>query len=349
VWLGIALSVLTVGLTMSIARRLWGPGPAAVAGLLLALDLPSVTAARYLLTETPFTALVVAATAAAVSLVLRDRPSAGWALLLGVLLASAALTRPIGLFLVLPICFWLLHSGRALRWGGRATASIVAAFVLPWIVLVGGWQLRNRAVAVAFPASDGPAVFLLFIRGADVVAQRDGIPVALARENLARSMAEAERQTGVPRGRLYLGAVLGLVSRHPGLFLATQLRWLPELLLGTGAAGLPALGLDAAHDPGERATLWILRSAAVVHLLLVYVGAGLCLWTVRREPLPRRLAVLLMVGLATYFVILSTGPQAYSRFRVPFVPLLAICAGGGLCHRWVDRLRTAERSPTAAA
>jgi hypothetical protein len=264
-----------------------------------------------------------------------------------VLLAAAALTRPIGLLLVLPISFWLLHSGRALRWGGRATASIVAAFVLPWIVLVGGWQLRNRAVAGAF--SDGPAMFLLFIRGADVVAQRDGIPVARAREDLARSIAEAERQTGVPQDRLSFRAALELVSRHPGLFLATQLRWLPELLLGTGAASLPVLGLDAAHDPGKRAALRILSSAAAVHLLLVYVGAGLCLWTVRREPLPRRLAVLFMMGLATYFVILSTGPQAYSRFRVPFVPLLAICAASGLSPRWDDRLRSAERSPTAAA
>lgn len=349
VWLGIALSVLTVGLTMGIARRLWGPGPAAMAGLLLALDLPSVTAARHLLTETPFAALVVAATAAAVSLVLRDRPSAGWALILGMLLASAALTRPIGLLLVLPVSLWLLHSGRALRWEGRATASIVAAFVLPWIVLVGGWQLRNRAVAGGFQASDGPAKFLLLSRGADVVAQRDGIPVARAREDLARSIAETARQTGVSQDRLYLRAAWELIRGHPGLFLATQLRWLPELLLGTGAASLPALGLEPGDEPGERAALGILSSAAAAHLLLVYAGAGLCLWTVRREPLPRRLAVVLMVGLTTYFVILSTGPQAYSRFRVPFVPLLAICAAGGLCHRWEDRLRPAERAATAAA
>jgi 4-amino-4-deoxy-L-arabinose transferase-like glycosyltransferase len=349
VWLGIALSVLTVGLTMRIAQRLWGPGPAAAAGLLLALDLPSVTAARHLLTETPFAALVVAATAAAVSLVLRDRPSAGWAFLLGVLLASAALTRPIGLLLVLPASLWLLHSGRALRWGGRATAAIVAAFVLPWIVLVGGWQVRNRVVAGALRASDGPAKFLLLSRGGDVVAQRDGIPVERAREELARKIAEASRQTGVPEDRLYLRAALDLVIRHPGLFLATQLRWLPELLLGTGAASLPTLGLVAGDGPGERGAVRILSSAAVVHLLIVYVGAGLCLWSVRRESVPRRLAVLWMLGLATYFVILSTGPQAYSRFRVPFVPLLAICAGGGLCRRWDDRQRTAERSPAAAA
>lgn len=348
VWVGIALSVLTVGLTMSVARRLWGLGPSAVAGLLLALDLPSVTAARQMLTETTFAALVVAATAVAVSLVLRDRPSSGRALLLGVLLASAALTRPIGLFLVIPMCVWLLHSGRALRWGGRATTATVVAFVVPWIVLVGGWQLRNRAVVGAFRASDGPAKFLLLSRGADVVAQRDGIPVARARADLARSIVEAERRTGVPQDRLYLRAALELVRRHPGLFLATQIRWLPELVLGTGAASLPALGLDAGHHPTERASLRMLSAAALVHLLLVYVGFGLCLWSVRREALPRRLAVLLMAGLVAYFVVLSTGPQAYSRFRVPFVPLLTIGAAGGLSHGW-DRRRRAERAPTVAA
>ena len=44
----------------------------------------------------------------------------------------------------------------------------------------------------------------------------------------------------------------------------------------------------------------------------------------------RRVAILLMAGLIVYFVVLSAGPMAYSRLRVPFAPLLAVCAARGL-------------------
>jgi hypothetical protein len=50
----------------------------------------------------------------------------------------------------------------------------------------------------------------------------------------------------------------------------------------------------------------------------------------RGEPGPARLTAALLGALVLYFVILSTGPQAYSRFRVPFTPLLALCAARGL-------------------
>jgi hypothetical protein len=51
---------------------------------------------------------------------------------------------------------------------------------------------------------------------------------------------------------------------------------------------------------------------------------------IRNESPAHRLAAALLFGLVLYFVVLSTGPQAYSRFRVPFTPLLALLAARGL-------------------
>ena len=139
--------------------------------------------------------------------------------------------------------------------------------------------------------------------------------------------------------RHYGRAAAALISRHPILFLKSQARWLPELLVGTGAAGVSlALGLDAPLHPGRRAVGALVSAAAALHLVLLYAGAAWGLWQLRDRP-TGRLAVALLAGLVLYFVILSTGPQAYSRFRVPFTPLLAICAGCGL----------ARRAPQAAA
>ena len=167
VWVGIALSALTVALAAWLAHRLWGERAAWIAGLLLALAVPSVTSSRLLLTETPFAALLLAATAAAVCLLVEGRPRAWRAFLMGTLLAAAALTRPIGLLLVIPASLWLVLCGRTLRWSPRSTAWVLAAFAVPWILMVGGWQARNRIAAGALVASDGPAKFLYFSRGSE--------------------------------------------------------------------------------------------------------------------------------------------------------------------------------------
>ena len=327
---GIGLSVLTVCLASWTAWRLWGYWTGVVAGLLLAVDLPSVTASRLLLTETPFTVLVVAGTAMGVALVTGERPGARPALLMGALLAAAALTRPIGLFLVLPVVAWLVVSGRSLGWGRGTVVRTIAAFVAAWIVLVGGWQLRNQRALGAPAASDEPVKMLIHVRGIDIIVQRDGLPVEQARARM-RSLTEAEHGENLSRDERQLRVALRLIAQNPMLFLWTQVRWLPELLLGTGAAGLSvALGLEDATDLPHRVARVATSVAPALHLFVLYAGAAWCLWRVRAESVSRRAATVLMAGTIVYFIVLSAGPMAYSRFRVPFAPLLAVCAARGL-------------------
>ncbi|HET6900446.1 MAG TPA: glycosyltransferase family 39 protein [Vicinamibacteria bacterium] len=325
-------SVFTVALAAGLAYGMAGVRAAWMAGLLLAFDPPSIVASCVFLTDAPFAALLLAAVAFALGLVRDERPRPGRSLLFGTLLAAAALTRPVGLYLVIPVLLWLALCGRLRPWSPRATASVVAAFAVPWIVLVGGWQVRNRIVTGAFVASDGPAKFLYFSRGSDILAQRDGTSFEAARAELTASIEDEAKRTGQPAERHYARAAAALIARHPVLFLKSQARWLPELLLGTGAAGVSlALGLEGA-DPGRRAAAWLVSAAAALQLALLYAGAAWGLWTLRGEP-AGRLAAALLAGIVLYFVILSTGPQAYSRFRVPFTPLLAVCAGCGLARR----------------
>jgi hypothetical protein len=330
VWVGIVLSTFTVALAAWLAHRLWGERAAWIAGLLLALDVPSITASRLFLTETPFTALLLSGVAAALCLLTDGRPRAGPGLGTGAFLAAAALTRPIGLLLVVPVSLWLLLCGRRLHWPPRATASVLAAFAVPWILMVGGWQVRNVVVAGANVASDGPAKFVYASRGSDIVAQRDGTTIEAARAQLAQSIEDEVKRTGVPAERLYARAAFALVAQHPILFLKTQLRWLPELLLGTGAAGVAlAFDLDGPRRAWRGAASSAVAAGAALHLLVLYVAAAWGLWRMRSESVTDDLTAALLAGLALYFVILSTGPQAYSRFRVPFTPLLALCAARG--------------------
>ena len=344
----ILLSVFTVALGAWAAHRMGGERAAWIAGLLLALDTPSIVASCLFLSDTPFAAVLLAAVAAGLGLVLDERPRAWRSAVFGGLLAAAALTRPIGLFLVFPACLWLLLCGRRRPWSPRDTVSALAAFAVPWILMVGGWQARNRAAAGAFVASDGPAKFVYFSRGADIVARRDGTSFEAARAQLADSIEAEAKRTGRPAERLYARAALDLVARHPILFLETQVRWLPELLLGTGAAGVTlALDLDEpGHRPGAPRAGSCPRPPPCTSCSSTRGRRGAS-GGMRGEPAAARLSAALLAGLVVYFVILSTGPQAYSRFRVPFTPLLALCAARGLAG--FLRPRRAILLPASAA
>ncbi|MCM2254722.1 MAG: glycosyltransferase family 39 protein [Vicinamibacteria bacterium] len=321
VLVGVLLSAATAWLTAATAAALAGPVAGLAAGLLLALDTASIVGCHQLLTEPAFTFLLAAATLCAVR---GPQPGLGSAGGSGLLLAAAVLTRPVGLVLILPFAAWVA----ALAAPGRR-ARTLGAFVIPFVVLVGGWQVRNGLVAGAYTPSHGPAKFLLLSRGSDIVSQRDGLPFRAARTRLETEVETAPLPSGRRRESLYLDRALELFTAHPGLLLWTQVRWLPELMLGTGAAGLTArLGL--AEPGGQTVSSMTLSAAAAMHLLLLYVGTGLALrdrlWSSGRTQ--RTVAGLAALILA--LVLASTGPQGYSRLRVPFAPLLAVLAGVGL-------------------
>jgi 4-amino-4-deoxy-L-arabinose transferase-like glycosyltransferase len=338
VLVGVVLSALTVVVAALAAARLGGPEAGLVSGLFLVFDTASVGACLRMLTEAPFTFLLTGAVAMALSGALGAPPRPGRAALLGALLSAAALTRPVALFLAFPVAAWLLLCARAQGWSRRTAVAMVGAFTLPWLVMVGSWQVRNRVEAGTYAASGGPAKFLLLSRGGDIVAQRDGVPFQEARAELSRGIAEEASRTGAREESLYLRPALELIARHPLLFLRTQVRWLPELLVGTGAAPLAGrMGLDV---PGNRRLALAragLRLASIVHLLMLYAAFVWALWTARAQTPERRLALVLFAGVALYFVLLSTGPQGYSRLRAPIMPLLAMGAGLGVAE-WRRRM-----------
>jgi 4-amino-4-deoxy-L-arabinose transferase-like glycosyltransferase len=324
----IAMGALNVLMVHLLARDLWSPRAGLVAGLLLACDAPSLSSSLRVLTDTLFTFLFVLAVMAALY---RSEPetalSSPRALLFGLFLALAALCRPIGILLQVPALLWIGWCARRTAWRRGPTARAVLLVLAPWIVLVGGWQARNAVRTERFEVSHGPAKFLLLSRGADIVAQRDGISPAVARERLQREVDEQASRSAVPVESLYGTRALALITAHPLLFLGTQWRWLPELMTGTGAAGL----LEALR-PTIPLVSQALASLCTLQLLGVYLGVGACAFLFRFDARGsgNGSALTLLGVFIVYFVILSAGPQAYSRFRVPMMPLLIVCSAGGI-------------------
>jgi 4-amino-4-deoxy-L-arabinose transferase-like glycosyltransferase len=133
------LGALAVLLLYLIVKAIWGPRVALLAGALAALFPPLVLLSRDLLAESLFIVFELAA----VLCVLRFRRSGGalrWAVGAGALCGLAALTREVGLLLILPIAMgtWLSYR----RWSpsGLLGPALVAVSAC---LAISPWTLRN--------------------------------------------------------------------------------------------------------------------------------------------------------------------------------------------------------------
>ena len=225
----------------------------------------------------------------------------------------------------------------------RLACMSAVLLLLPAVVILGMWQVRNVRVSGSAEFSQIKNVNLLMYRAAGVVALRDGISLEAARDRLQR---ELERQYPDLDGARLLDAA-GVEARRilraePLLAARTVAEGFAKMMLVPGEnALLQLLGVDQPTGPaGDLMRLgfssfvqkWVvgrpgeflLFAFALLHLAVMYGLAVIALW---RLP-PQAMAVLLIL----YLVVLSSGPEAYPRFRVPIVPLLAMLAGVGYQH-----------------
>ncbi len=348
----IVLSLGTLVLVYGLAAQLWNRRVGHAAAFLLALDLASFVYSLWLLTETLFTFLLTAALVCGVRF-RRSAPRLRWGALSGVAFAASVLVRPIAYYLVGPLALWMVLVCVRQRAGLRKTAAAALAFVVPFVLLVGGWQLRNELRTGVPVLSQVAGINMLFFRGAAVLALRDGISFEEARRRLGykRYTEVHPKAAGLSPEELsqrWQRQGLALVKAHPVLFARTHLRPLGAILLSTpehslmAMLGLPIpatgpLGDLLRLDPSEYVDRWVMGrtlswSAFLIllgYLLLLFFGAvraGYRLWQQRSLSLEHGFLGLVFL----YLLLISAGPEAYSRFRVPLTPILCVYAAAGL-------------------
>ena len=311
---------------------------AIVAGVITAIDLPAVQASGSIVTETLATVFVIAAVWIAYQSARSERVSVAAAA--GMMAGIAALIRPVAILMALPLAVALLLCGtRAFR--NRAAAVVVAvSVILPAI-----WTIRNYAQAGVVTFSSISSINMLMYRAAGTLAIRDpgGVDANIARrqaelEAIACQAAEARFAQpchSIPiarRATLYTELALPILRADPVGVIMQAGRAFVMIMFGGGANVLSrATGIAESTA----------RMAAFAYTvpLAILAAAGVIYWR-RVDPL----AAWLMLLTIAYLVVMSLGVEAYSRFRVPFLPLYAMLAGGGAA--WLlDRL-TVSASPS---
>ncbi|GAK51901.1 hypothetical protein U14_03147 [Candidatus Moduliflexus flocculans] len=355
----IILSGCTIFLAARIALNRWqDKNIATLAALLLTIDISSTVASQQILTETLFT--FVLTVALWMSDAAFERTASAWRIaVFSGLLAVATLIRPISYYLIFPISLLALYSLRTRtprqRW--RVTLSMMAALLLPWLTLIGGWQTRNFLVAGTTEFCTIQSVNLLFYRGAGIVAQRDGISFGQAQEQLGYGRTysqihpETRNWTEAQVALAWKQEGLDLIYHYPVLTLKSQFNGLIKLLFSPGERTLLGyLGEDDKLSPiqdfftlafadfidkwTKRKSFYLVFSVyTVTYLLLIYAGILTSGWQRIQCKTQLRFVDIrhAFVGVITvYMLILSSGPEAYSRFRIPIMPIFCLYAAKGI-------------------
>jgi len=324
------LRIIIIFATSAFAYRLTGSRTRSLlVGILLCLDLPTLDAANTVLTELPFTAVLL--------LVLwllwkeSENSAMPWtfSILSGFLTGAATLIRPVGMFFFLPAAAYLLLVRRSFRF--RAGLSFILAFAcLPLL-----WAARNYSQTGYFTVSSAAGLNMLFYRAAGTLAVNDPgdfhVNLGKRRDQLQREMCDEFKnlypdgcidyrvaQKGRPaQSEYFMRLGRRIVLQHPFAYVKLAARGAGLMMLDGGAGGFTRItGIDPHLG---------------VRLLLIYTLPTFCLAVIGLSRLwseNRQLFYLAFLTIS-YFVAITAGAEAYSRFRVPIMPVYATVIATG--------------------
>jgi hypothetical protein len=247
----------------------------------------------------------------------------------GTLLGFGALVRPILYYA--PVILALVVFGKTIRqssWRGALLNGLL--LIGTAAVVLTAWRLRNDQVAGYDGFSGIADLNLRFFRAASVVARRtnvsrESVAAAWGSETVFDSLTSTDY---LLRGRelserlkSFRAAAIPILRHHPMLVAQDAGKGAITTLVGPGTSEWASvLGLTD-HLSGS-----MLTAALALFLAIVWGFAGLGAWWGHRRLKP------LVPGLilALYLIAISAGPESYSRFRAPVMPVLCVVAALGL-------------------
>lgn len=345
------LSTLTVLLVFFIGRMWFGAAAGKLAALLMAFDLPSIASCGLLMSETLFVFLLVLGFWMFFRGLNPGKPRYLVILLSGVTFGLAALTRPVALFAWLPFAGALVLKRRF-----RPALIFIAGFAL----LIGGWVGRNyyHYRRLAFSSNGGYNLF--FCNAAALVADRDGIPLEMAREKLEREYrARLSGDNPLELGSRLERLGMEIILSQPLRYLKVYLTGLARIILGIKSddivfrsAGYQRMlgtlkGLtNGDSQRSKRYLLQMMRLATFKGLIngdvfpmgLRILGVGLGIVEVLMTlsavlfsviaPIRRKNLAYGLLSLTGWYFLLIAAPLPDGRFKIPALPFFYLILGG---------------------
>ena len=350
----ILLSTLTVIMVFDLGKRLVSPSVGFIASIFLLLDPVSFYYSEVLLTETLFTFLITLTIWSSSFLFLyknsNQKPRLIWAIVAGISLAFATLTRPISYYLIFFVLLFFIIWLKKRAFGIRFSILIFMAIMLPSLIFVGGWQFRNFKISGSYELSNIKGYNILFYTGAYIIAQRDGIPFVKAQRDLKKIYGVKSGLTEPETFKKWEKIGIKIIKNNPFIYFKSFIKG----VIGFFKPGtrelidffFPSYFKDVSIlKDFKRLTFKnflkkyfglrdrflffsLLIESFYLFLLYLLFLIGVVVSLNKRNFLAVHLFIL---GLFLYFVIISAMALiCYCRFRMPVVPIIALYAGIGL-------------------
>jgi 4-amino-4-deoxy-L-arabinose transferase-like glycosyltransferase len=331
------LDALVSAMICAVAARRVRLRWAAAAGLIYAVHPGAIFYANTILSETPFTFLLSSAIALLVVAIHRD--GLGWAGVAGIVMALAALCRPIGAPLIVVAAGVLLLSATQVPRRFRMAGVFCAAALLtlaPWLIRSG--VLAGRFVLVS---STGPVNFALAtvsgqwnlndqasIFQSDYFSRVDPCGRSVSRARSPRESAAADD--------ICLEEAMSNLRRNPGYYARSRLSQLIHFPLTsfdfvTGNQSTFGTAIAQRQYRALALKLFLYALFSFAPLLLAFAGTLLA-WRFIED----RLAA----AVWTFTIAIYAPGFVEYRYFLPAVPMVLVCAAFG-----IDQLRR----PRAAA
>ena len=337
-------------LTYALTEKMFGLRAAWVAAILLALDPSSLSHTFKILTET-LTAFLTLAFAYCIFGFYRTRGKLHFGLGAGLSLALVTLVRPTTYYFlpILLFAFMIFLIREKFQW--KTILSGLLITLLPFLILVGGWQWRNLETAGLFRLTSVQGWALYLGKGAQIYSEKHQVPMEEAQPILLQKLYQTyPHWDRIPIEQLddiYLAEGWKLVRENPGLAVKTHILHTSYFFFAPGTTSaffrifdpdFKMIGFNW-FQKGEYFQdvfnnhkwflWWVLIGVAYLGILYVWLAAWVVeSWRSRKE-LKWQGAHVLIFLLVLYIAAVSGINYGQDRYRIVVMPLLCMYAGAG--------------------
>ena len=260
------------------------------------------------------------------------------AFIIGLLLAVATWVRPLPYYLTPLLAIALIvytcrtkQSPKAIIW--------LLLLVIPSLLLVGSWQIRNKAVIGTYQYTSIDSVNLYHYYAADIIAHENNISFVAAQQQLD-AQAKAQHVTGLEMYHYYQHEGLAILFSHPVLSARQVIVGALHTMLGVDSGMFYYNDNEWQHHEQLHADLYhghlmafyrdatatdyvkfvLIAMFYVINLTLIFATFYFIIKVLSsKSNRPAVIACLIVMG---YFLLLSANVCGYARFRLPFQLML---------------------------
>lgn len=323
-----------------------------ITGLVLILD-PLIGLTTYqLITETVFMGFLLSAILMFVNYFKTKRIA--WLISSAILFALTSLTRPVSQFLPLVLVPLFFVIARNDRWQFAMKSTLV--FLSVSLLLTFSWAYRNYSVANIWTLSAVSVQNPLYKTARDVIAEEEKITEDEAADKLEHFIqSEVEKNHLSLAEEIYLmrSTTLDIFRQYPKTTLIVHVKGFVRVMVNPGFNLICTTldnsdvifdsedniqGCEADNSDGfisqtmdKLGQMSLLEKLVAVWAVLllagIYLGAIVGTWKLLQKKQWKLLY--LLFAIITYFAVLSAGGVSVARYRIPFIPFLAILAAIG--------------------